>query len=57
MLKIDFGIESREYTSKRYSDIKAWKIEEKGASIQNNSDAIPYINFVESQSNDDILTF
>ena len=27
MLKIDFDIESREYNSRWYTDIKAWKIE------------------------------
>ena len=27
LLKIDFDIESREYNSKWYTDIKAWKIE------------------------------
>ena len=27
LLKIDFNIESREYNSKRYTDVKAWKID------------------------------
>lgn len=27
MLKIDFDIESREYNSKWYTDVKAWKVE------------------------------
>ncbi len=30
LLKIDFDIESREYNSKWYTDIKAWKIEVAG---------------------------
>lgn len=30
-LKIDFDVESREYNSKWYTDVKAWKIEVAGA--------------------------
>ncbi|MDI9357974.1 MAG: DUF3127 domain-containing protein [Phycisphaerales bacterium] len=32
-LKIDFDIESREYNSKWYSDVKAWKIEVVGGIV------------------------
>jgi len=35
VLKIDFDIESREYNSKWYTDIKAWKIEVAGTITQN----------------------
>ena len=35
ILKIDFDIESREYNSKWYTDIKAWKMEVAGTSTQN----------------------
>jgi hypothetical protein len=35
LLKIDFDIESREYNSKWYTDIKAWKIEVTSTSTQN----------------------
>jgi hypothetical protein len=34
-LQIDFDIESREYNSKWYTDIKAWKMEVAGTSTQN----------------------
>src|SRR5688572_9397215 len=30
MLKIDFDVESREYNSRWYTDVKAWKIEVEG---------------------------
>jgi len=42
LLKIDFDIESREYNSKWYTDIKAWKIEitNKDFVIPNNEDEI-----------------
>ena len=35
LLKIDFDIESREFNSKWYTDIKAWKIEIASTSTQN----------------------
>lgn len=35
LMQIDFDIESREYNSKWYADIKAWKIEVAGTSTQN----------------------
>jgi hypothetical protein len=35
LLKIDFDIESREYNSKWYTDIKAWKIEIVETNTQN----------------------
>lgn len=31
-LKIDFDVESREYNSRWYTDVKAWKVEVVGAS-------------------------
>ena len=37
-LQIDFDIESREYNSKWYTDIKAWKIEVAGTGTQSTSD-------------------
>lgn len=38
-LKIDFDVESREYNSRWYTDVKAWKVEaaEGGTSSSNNS--------------------
>jgi len=38
LLQIDFEIESREYNSKWYTDIKAWKIEVASSSTQNTPD-------------------
>lgn len=38
LLKIDFDIESREYNSKWYTGIKAWKLEVEVASTQNTSE-------------------
>lgn len=34
-LKIDFDVESREYNSRWYTDVKAWKIEVEGAATTN----------------------
>lgn len=34
-LKIDFDVESREYNTKWYTDVKAWKIEVEGGSAAN----------------------
>lgn len=33
MLKIDFDVESREFNSRWYTDVKAWKIEVAGSSL------------------------
>ena len=57
LLKIDFDIESREYSGKWYTDIKAWKIELESTGIQNNTSAIPTTDFGEPQNDDDILPF
>ena len=57
ILQIDFDIESREYNSKWYTDVKAWKIEVETLGIQKNSDAIANINIAKPQSDDDILPF
>jgi hypothetical protein len=57
LLQIDFDIESRDYNSKWYTDIKAWKIEVAGTSTQNT----PNNNFKTddfiSNGEDDILPF
>jgi hypothetical protein len=57
LLKIEFHIESREFNTKWYTDVKAWKISVESVSIQNNYDAIANIDLVEPQSDDDILPF
>ncbi len=42
-LKVDFDVESREYNSRWYTDVKAWKVEVVGGS-GNSSDEIPLPN-------------
>lgn len=37
-LKIDFDVESREYNSRWYTDVKAWKLEVVGANSGGNQD-------------------
>jgi hypothetical protein len=55
LLKIDFDIESREYNSRWYTDVKAWKIEvEGGASGGAVADYEPPMVDTSSQSDDDI---
>lgn len=57
LLKIDFDIESREYNSKWYTDVKAWKLEVAGTSTHNTHDnTLKTDNFI-SNSEDDILPF
>ncbi len=57
ILQIDFDIESREYHSKWYTDIKAWKIEVAGTGTQNTSDnTVNTVDFIPN-SEDDILPF
>jgi Domain of unknown function (DUF3127) len=57
LLKIDFDIESREYNSKWYTDIKAWKIEVAGTSIQNTPDnTVNTADFIPN-GEEDILPF
>ncbi len=56
-LQIDFGIESMEYNSKWYTDIKAWKIEVAGTGTQNTYDnAVNTDDFIPN-GKDDILDF
>jgi hypothetical protein len=56
-LQIDFDIESREYNSKWYTDIKAWKIEVAGTGTQNTSDNTVNTDDFIPISEDDILPF
>ena len=39
-LKVGFDLESREYQSRWYTDIKAWKIEAMGSSGSNQNDGV-----------------
>jgi hypothetical protein len=56
-LKIDFDVESREYNSRWYTDVKAWKVEAVGAGSSGNSSAdFPVYDDepITSQSGDDL---
>ena len=57
LLQIDFDIESREYNSRWYTDIKAWKIEVAGVGSNKTPDNTR--NTADSISNDedDVLPF
>jgi hypothetical protein len=57
LLKIDFDIESREYNSKWYTDIKAWKIEIANTSTQNTPDNVVNMDNFISNNEDDVLPF
>jgi len=57
LLQIDFDIESREYNSKWYTDIKAWKIEVAGTSTQNTPTNDTNTNDFITNGEDDILPF
>jgi hypothetical protein len=57
LLKIDFDIESREYNSKWYTDIKAWKVEVAGISTEITSINIVKTNDFILNGEDDILPF
>jgi len=57
LLQIDFDIESREYNSKWYTDIKAWKIEFAGTSTQNTPDNAVNTDAFIPISEDDVLPF
>jgi hypothetical protein len=58
MLKIDFDVESREYNSRWYTDVKAWKIEVeggKGADEEvSSSEYVPPAVDMSNQSDDDL---
>ena len=57
VLKIDFDIESREYNSKWYTDIKAWKIEVAGTSTQNASANTDKSDDFAQNAEDEVLPF
>ncbi len=52
-LKIDFDIESREYNSRWYTDVKAWRVEPAGASA-NDDIPLPNEEPITTSGNDDI---
>lgn len=53
-LKIDFDIESREYNSRWYTDVKAWKVEVVGSNSNSNDFPPPDLEPIASNGNDDI---
>jgi hypothetical protein len=59
MLKIDFDVESREYNSRWYTDVKAWKIEVEGGSASADDSSQEYVPPAIDMSNstDDDLPF
>jgi hypothetical protein len=57
MLKIDFDVESREYNSKWYTDVKAWKVELEGgggSADEPSQEFIPPSVDMSQQSDDDL---
>ena len=56
MLKIDFDVESREYNSRWYTDVKAWKIEVEGgsASADASSEYVPPSVDMSNSADDDL---
>lgn len=53
-LKIDFDIESREYNSRWYTDVKAWKVEVVGSDNAQDGFHVPDDEPITSSGNDDI---
>jgi hypothetical protein len=60
VLKIDFEVESREYNSRWYTDVKAWRVELQGAGSTSKEQGTPDFDYVpptvdmSSQSDDDM---
>lgn len=57
VLKIDFDVESREYNSRWYTDVKAWKIEVSAGSPSSNPEKIAGNVATQDSGNDDDLPF
>jgi hypothetical protein len=63
MLKIDFDVESREYNSRWYTDVKAWRVEVEGSSSGGGEDksrdtGADYVPpMVDTSQSDDDLPF
>lgn len=53
-LKIDFDVESREYNSRWYTDVKAWKVEAVGANTSHDEIPLPNEEPIPSGGDDDI---
>jgi hypothetical protein len=57
LLRIDFDVESREYNSRWYTDVKAWKIEVAGNASPAGPERLAGNTGPENTSNDDDLPF
>ena len=57
LLKIEFDVESREYNSKWYTDLKAWKIEELVADTLTNSANVFNLSSDTKNCEEEILPF
>jgi uncharacterized protein DUF3127 len=57
LLKIDFDLESREFNSRWYTDVKAWKIEMAGGSPSPGPEKVTGNIGSENMNNDDDLPF
>jgi Domain of unknown function (DUF3127) len=55
-LNISFDVESREYNSRWYTDVKAWKIEAAGAGVSDKpaTDDQPYFDEGQMESKEDL---
>ena len=53
-LKIDFDIESREYNSRWYTDVKAWKVEVVGGAQTRDEFVVPNEEPISSGGDDEI---
>ena len=53
-LKIDFDVESREYNSRWYTDVKAWKVESVGGNSGSDEFVVPNEEPIPSTGDDDI---
>lgn len=54
-LKIDFDIESREYNSRWYTDVKAWKVEAVGSNAPSSDEfQVPDLEPINNSGSDDI---
>ena len=54
-LKIDFDVESREYNSRWYTDVKAWKVEVVGANGPSSEEFhVPDMEPISNSGSDDI---
>lgn len=56
-LKIDFDVESREYNSRWYTDVKAWKVELVGSNSSSDEFQVPDLEPIPSNNGNDDIPF